>query len=88
MNLHNVMQIYGMPGLTLPSANLYAAHMKYDVDLSDPNVHPAMALLNARHFNIDPTKDLVSSMLQGSSAPLTYNQLVSGMAQIRSDRDI
>jgi len=88
MSLHNVMQIYGMPGLTLPTANLYAAHMKYEVDLNAPSVHPAMALMNARHFNIDPAKDLVSSMLQGASAPLTYNQLVSGMAQLRPDRNL
>jgi hypothetical protein len=88
MRLHDILQIYGMPGLTLPSANLYSAHMKYSVDLSRPNVHPALALMNARHFNIDATKDLISSVLQEAASPLTYNQLLSGMSQTRSDRNI
>lgn len=77
-----------MPGIALPSANLYAAHMKYDVDLSSPEVHPAMALMNARHFNIDPAKSLIDSMIASASSPMTFNQLVSGMNQLRDDRRV
>ena len=88
VGLQNVMQRFGMPGIALPSANLYAAHMKYDVDLSSPQVHPAMALMNARHFNIDPSKSLLDSMIASAASPMTFNQLVSGMAQLRPDRNL
>lgn len=88
MGLHNVMQRFGMPGINFPTANAYAAHMKYDVDLSGNDIHPAMALFNRRHFNIDPSKSLMDTMLGRAPTVMTFGQLVSGMAQIRSDRNI
>lgn len=87
LQMPTVMERFGMPGLDLPSGNLYKNLTKFDVDMTSSGAdHPAMVLLNSMFFNIDPNKPLGLSMSRAVSNLMSKTELQSAMTQIGPGR--
>jgi hypothetical protein len=69
MRYNRLFNKQGLPGVELPSANLYRSTHLFEVDNSQGIVHPAQILLNDSSFNFNPEKKGLDSISTGMSMP-------------------
>lgn len=80
LKVNELIQRQGLPGSSLPSANLYRSLFKFrTISSSSEGFHPAQVLLNTINFFHDPSKEGLSSLKAGSKIvdPSRLQQLVT-----------
>jgi hypothetical protein len=69
MRYNSLFNRQGLPGVELPSSNLYRSSHLFEVDNSQGIVHPAQIVLNDGSFNFNPEKKGLESVSTGTSMP-------------------
>lgn len=81
--IERMMLTKGIPGLDIPSSNLYRNTIRFDVDMRSSGArHPLAIVLNSLHMNVDPRSDGSSIIRRSFNRMMTPTQLQSAMNQV------